>query len=120
MGIFNWVLDLVPVLGVVVGWIRKLFNIKLVAFLLFQGIIFFLAYKFMPFLFGSFFRWIFKIGSSVNPGVDLSFLNVLTSSPVTGLGAWFFYSLKLDTVFHIMISGAVARISLKSVPFIGK
>ncbi len=120
MGLFNWVINLVPVLSTVAGWVRSLFNVKLIAFLVFKGILFFIFYKYLPLLFGRFFQWIYNLGGTINPGVDLSFLNILSTSPLTGLGAWLFYTLKLDVCFRIMVSGAVARLSLKSVPFLSR
>jgi hypothetical protein len=120
MGVFNWIINLAPVLTTVYGWVRSLFNVKVIAFLLLKAIIFFIFYKYMPLLFGRFFQWIYDLGSGINTGVDLSFLSTLTSSPITGLGAWFYYTLKLDVCFRIMIAGATARLGLKPLPFMNR
>lgn len=122
MGIFNWVLNLVPVLNTVVGWFRKVFSIKLVAFLVMKGIIFYLAYKFLPFFVGRAFQWIYNIGVATDT-LDLSdFLNVIdTGMPtMTGLGGWLLLTLKLDTCLRIYVAGALARLKIKHLPFFAR
>lgn len=120
MSAFNWLINFAPVLGVVVGWVRKLFSVKVMAFLLFKGIIFFLFYKYLPLLFGRCYQWIYDLGVSSASGFNpTAFLNglSLTFPRLTGLGAWFILTLKLDVCIRIMISGAVARLGVKRLPF---
>jgi len=122
MGAFNWLINLVPIIGVVVGWFRKLFSVKVIAFLLIKASIFFLFYNYLPLLFGRFYQWIYDLGSSSASGFDLtSFLNSLSLvfPRFSGLGAWFIATLKIDVCIRIMVAGATARLSVKRLPFIG-
>ncbi len=119
MSAFNWLINFVPVLGVLVGWVRKLFEVKVLAFLLLKGIVFFLFYKYLPLLFGRFYQWIYDTGVS-SAGFDLApFIdNLVLSMPAfSGLGAWFFLTLKLDVCLRIMVAGAVARLGIRRLPF---
>lgn len=113
----NWILNFFPVLSLVYGWIQKLFNVKLLAFLLFKAILFFLFFKFLPLLFGTFFQWIYDLGLGLNSDVDLSFLQVLVSPEITGFPGWLFTQLKLDQCINIMVSGAIVRLGIKRLPF---
>ncbi len=116
MSAFNWLLDFVPVLSVVVGWVRKLFNVKVIAFLALKAVLFFLCYKFLPFFFGRAYQWIADLGASSST-IDLSFLNSLVKPQFTGLLGWLFVTLKLETCFRILIAGATVRLGLKRLPF---
>jgi hypothetical protein len=116
-GLFNWAINLLPVLGTVAEWFKKVLNVKMIAFLLMKGIIFFIFYKYLPFLFGKFYQWIYDLGSTSDSGFDLSFLSVLTNPQLTGFPAWLFSTLKLGTVLRIMISGAMVRLGIKRLPF---
>lgn len=115
--IFNWVINFAPVLSTVAGWIRSLFNVKVIAFLALKAIIFFICYKYLPFLFGRAYQWIYNLGAVSDTGFDLSFLSVLTMPQLTGFPAWLFSTLKLDVVLRIMISGATVRLGIKRLPF---
>lgn len=116
MSVFNWLLDFVPVLSVVVGWVRKLFNVKVVAYFALKAVLVFLCYKFLPFLFGRFYQWIADLGSSSST-IDLSFLTSLVKPQFSGLLGWLFLTLKLDVCFRIFIAGAVVRLGLRRLPF---
>ncbi|MGX9727837.1 MAG: hypothetical protein ACTFAK_11110 [Candidatus Electronema sp. VV] len=117
MSAFNWLLDFVPVLSVVVGWVRKLFNVKVIAFLALKAVLFFLCYKYFPYLFGKFYQWIADLGASSSTGIDLSYLNSLIKPQFTGLLGWLFVTSKLDVCFRILIAGATVRLGLKRLPF---
>ena len=116
---FNWVINFIPVLGTVAEWVKKLFNVKLIAFLAFKALLVFMFFNFLPFLFGQFVQWLGDIGSSANSGFDLSFLDVLTKPQFTGIGGWLFTTSKIDVCIRIMISGALVRLGVKRIPFIG-
>jgi hypothetical protein len=113
--IVDFTINLIPVISTLKIWVQKLFNVKLVAFLVLKGILFFLFYKFLPVLFGRLFQWIYDLSADT---VDLSYLSsVLVSPQITGLPAWLFYQLKLDVCFRILITGATIRLGLKRLPF---
>ena len=119
MNSFNWLINFFPVLSVVFDWVRKLFEVKLLAFLLFKGIIFFLFYRYLPLLFTRFYQWIYDLGVSYS-GFDISpfFDHLVLSLPsFSGFGAWLFLALKIDVCLRIMVSGAVVRLGIKRLPF---
>lgn len=123
MGALNWIINFVPVIAVVVGWVKKLFSIKLMAFLLLKATIFFLAYKYMPALFGRFYQWIYDLGALQNVNVDLASLSQIAGvdfPAITGLAAWLFYVFKLDVCFRIYITSYIVHLSIKPLPFLGK
>jgi hypothetical protein len=111
----DFTLNLIPVLSTLKIWVQKLFNVKLVAFLVLKGILFFLFYKYLPLLFGRFVSWIAALSSDT---VDLTYLSsVLLKPDLTGLAAWIFLTLKLDVCIKLLITGATLRLGLKRVPF---
>jgi hypothetical protein len=120
MGVFNWVLNLVPALSLAVSWLKKLFNVKLIAFIVFKAVLFFLFYKFLPHLFGKFYQWIYDLGVAQNLGIDLPAIIESSVIEVGGITAWLFYQFKIDTCLKIMIAGALVRLGIRPLPFLGR
>ena len=117
--IVDFSLNLIPVISTIKDWVKKLFDVKLVAFLVLKGILFYLFYRFLPVLFGRLFQWIYDLSAE---SVDLTYLtSVLTNSPqLTGFPAWIWTTAKLDVCLHIFITGAVIRLGFKRLPFMPK
>lgn len=116
LAFIDWIFSVFPTIKVLYQWIKGFAQNKLVAFLLAKAIVLYLAYKFLPWLLGGFYRWIYGLSSTLNLGIDFSFLNSLSSPEFTGIAAWLFLTLKLDIVFRILISAAIARLSLRVLP----
>lgn len=116
--IVDFTLNLIPVISTVKDWVKKLFDVKLVAFLVLKGILFFLFYKFLPVLFGRLFQWIYDLSAD---SVDLSYISsILTNPQITGFPAWVWTTAKLDVCLKIVITGATIRLGLKRLPFMSK
>lgn len=111
----DFTLNLIPVISTLKDWVKKLFDVKLVAFLVLRGILFFLFYKFLPVLFTRVFQWIYDLSADT---VDLSYISsILTNPQLTGFPAWVFTTAKLDVCLKIVITGATIRLGFKRLPF---
>jgi len=116
---FNWILNLTPALSLVVSWVQKLFSIRLIAFIALKGLIFFLAYKYMPYFLGRAYQWLYSQGVAQNLGIDLPSLVDGSVMQIAGLAAWLFYQFKIDVCLRIIVAAAVVRFAIKPLPFIG-
>ncbi len=116
--IFDFVLNFIPIFTTLKDWVLKIFDVKLVAFLLLKAILFFLCYKFLPILFGRAFQWIYDLSAQ---SLDLSYISgILINPQITGFPAWVFTTAKLDVCLKIIITGATIRLGLKRLPFMSK
>lgn len=117
---FNWLLNLSSPLNLVLGWVRRSFSVKMIAFLAIKAVLFYLFYKYLPHLFGKFYQWIYDLGIAQNMGIDLPTVVSATVMEITGLAAWLFYQFKLDTCLQIIVAAGLVRLSVRSLPFFGR
>lgn len=111
------ILNMTPVVGTVWKWVKGLAVSRVGMFLTMKGILFFLAFKYLPKLFGMFYQWIYNVGSQSFSSLDLTAITGFSWPEISGFAAWAFLALKLDTVITILISGAVVRLGLRPLPF---
>jgi hypothetical protein len=115
--ILDSVINFVPVLGVVWKWAKSFALSRVTMFLVAKGIVFFIAFKYLPLLFGRFYQWIYNIGITSISGVDFSALGGQSFPELVGLTSWILLAFKIDAVFNVLVSGVITRLLFRRLPF---